>query len=63
MDSLKEILPELVYGKGCLYQFDGLMLNGLEIYDHVLKQMHEDYMILLPENQRDDHYIEIIQII
>ena len=59
--GLKEMFPKSVYGKGRLYQFEDLMLNGPEDYDYVLKQMYGDYMTPPPKDQREHHYIEIIQ--
>ena len=59
--GLKEMFPKSVYGKGRLYPFEDLMLNGPEDYDYVLKQMYGDYMTPPPEDQREHHYIEIIQ--
>lgn len=59
--GLKEMFPKSVYGKGHLYQFEDLMLNGPEDYDYVLKQMYGDYMTPPPEDQREQHHIEIIQ--
>lgn len=58
--GLKEMFPKSVYGKGRLYQFEDLMLNGPEDYDHVLKQMYGDYLTPLPEDQREHHHIELI---
>lgn len=56
----KEMFPKTVYGKGRLYQFEDLMLNGPEDYDYVLKQMYGDYMTPPPEDKRNHHYIELI---
>ena len=58
--GLKEMFPKSVYGKGRLYQFEDLMLNGPEDYDYVLKQMYGDYMTPPPEDQREHHHIELI---
>ena len=58
--KLKEMFPKSVYGKGKLYPFEGLMLNGPEDYDYVLKQMYGDYMTPPPENAREHHFIELI---
>ena len=58
--GLKEMFPKSVYGKGRLYPFEDLMLNGPEDYDYVLKQMYGDYMTPPPEDQREHHHIELI---
>lgn len=59
--GVKEMFPKSVYGSGKLYPFEDLMLNGPEDYDTVLKQMYGDYMTPPPEDQREHHYIEIVQ--
>ena len=58
--GLKEMFPKAVYGKGRLYPFEDLMLNGPEDYDRVLKQMYGDYMTPPPPEKRAHHYIELL---
>ncbi len=58
--GLKEMFSKSAYGKGRLYPFEDLMLNGPEDYDTVLTQMYGDYMELPPEAEREHHYIEMI---
>ena len=57
--GLKEMFPKSVYGKGKLFPFEDLMLNGPEDYDTVLSQMYGDYMTPPPEEKREHHYIEL----
>lgn len=58
--GLKEMFPKKVYGKGRLYPFEDLMLNGPEDFDFVLTQMYGDYMTP-PENvDKNHHYIEFL---
>ena len=59
--GLKEMFPKSIYGKGKLYPFEDLMLNGPEDADFVLRQMYGDYMELPPEDQRNHHHIELIE--
>ncbi len=58
----KEMFPKSVYGEGKLYRFEDLMLNGPENYDFVLTQMYGDYMTPPPEDQRNHHSIELIEV-
>jgi len=58
--GIKEMFPKSVYGKGRLYPFENLMLNGPENYDTVLTQMYGDYMTPPLEDKREHHYIELI---
>ena len=58
--KLKEMFPKKVYGKGKLYPFEDIMLNGPQDYDYVLKQMYGDYMTPPPEDQRAHHFVEFI---
>ena len=59
--KLKEMFPKKVYGKGKLYAFEDIELNGPEDSDYVLKQMYGDYMkpIQNVEEQYEHHSIEI----
>ena len=58
---LKEMFPKTVYGNGKLYPFENLLLNGPVDYDYVLCQMYGNYMVPPPDNQREHHYIELLQ--
>lgn len=58
--GLKEMFPKTVYGKGKLYPFEGMMLNGPEDFDTVLKQMYGDYMTPPQPEQRAHHYIKLL---
>ena len=58
--KLKEMFPKTIYGKGKLYPFEDLLLNGPEDADFVLRQMYGDYMTPPEDAQRDHHYISFI---
>lgn len=58
--GVKECFPKSVYGKGQLYQFEDIMLNGPENYDFVLTQMYGDYMTPPPATDREHHFVEIL---
>lgn len=57
----KEIVPKEFYGKGKMYQFEDIKMNGLELYDEYLKYTYGDYMKLPPEDKRKTHF-KIIEI-
>ncbi len=60
--GIKEMFSKSVYGKGTLYQFEDLWLNGPDDYNFVLTQMYGDYMTPPNENDRDRHHLKIIEI-
>lgn len=57
----KEIVPQEFYGKGKMYEFEDVQMNGLELYDEYLKYTYGDYMKLPPEDKRKTHF-KIIEI-
>lgn len=57
--KLKEIFPKSVFGEGCLYEFEGMMLNGPQDYDAYLSQLYGSYMDLPPTSDREHHYISM----
>lgn len=57
----KEIVPKEFYGKGKMYEFENIQMNGLELYDEYLKYTYGDYMKLPPEDKRKTHF-KIIEI-
>ncbi len=57
--GLKEMFEKTVYGKGKLYQFEDIQLNGPENYDFVLTQMYGDYMTPPPDADKNQHHIEM----
>lgn len=58
--GIMELFPKRVYGKGRVYPFEGILLNGPENYDYVLSQMYGDYMTPPPESERDHHHIVLL---
>jgi lipopolysaccharide cholinephosphotransferase len=58
--GVKEMFEKSVYGKGKLYQFEDIQLNGPENYDFVLTQMYGDYMTPPPEDKRDQHMVKLV---
>ena len=52
---------EKVYGKGRLYDFEGIKLNGPYDYDFYLTQIYGDYMKLPSEDLRNTHETVIIE--
>lgn len=50
--KLKEMFPKTVFGKGTLYDFEGMKLRGVDDYDTYLKGIYGDYMQLPPEEKR-----------
>lgn len=50
------------FGEGCMYGFEGKEYVGPVDYDAVLKQIYGDYMELPPEDQRNKHNAEIVQV-
>jgi len=56
----KAVFPREYFGKGILYEFEGMLLKGPEQYDLILKQIYGDYMTPPPENERNVHFSEIV---
>ena len=52
----KEIVPAEFYGKGKMYPFEDIELNGMEMADEYLTWTYGDYMQLPPENKRKTHF-------
>ncbi len=52
----REIVPAEFYGKGKMYEFEGMMLRGLDLYDEYLTYTYGDYMKLPPEDKRKTHF-------
>lgn len=57
----KEMIPAEYFGKGADYQFQGMILRGVEKYQEYLTYLYGDYMKLPPEGQRRNHY-KVIEI-
>lgn len=57
----KEIVPKEFYGKGKMYQFEDIKMNGLELFDEYLKYTYGDYMKLPAKDKRKTHF-KIIEI-
>lgn len=53
----REIVPAEYYGKGTLYDFEDMQLQGLDMFDEYLSYTYGDYMQLPPEDQRKTHFI------
>lgn len=53
----REIVPAEYYGKGTLYDFEDMQLQGLDMFDEYLTYTYGDYMQLPPEDQRKTHFI------
>ena len=51
-----QIVPKEYFGKGRMYDFETIKLNGPELYDRYLTQMYGDYMKLPPEESRKIHF-------
>lgn len=62
--KLKELFPKQVFGKGKLYEFEGMSIIGPEDYDTYLKQIYGDYMIPPSEDNpiRNSHNVLGIEI-
>lgn len=58
----KEIVPKEYYGEGKMYQFEDIMLNGVEMYDEYLTYTYGDYMKLPPKDKQKIHF-EAIQFV
>ena len=52
----KEMMPAEYFGNGAYYQFENVMLRGVELYHEYLTHMYGDYMQLPPVEQRRNHY-------
>lgn len=57
----REMMPLDYYGKGVLYDFEDIKLNGPEKYNEFLTDLYGDYMQLPPEDSRKTHF-KIIEI-
>ena len=57
----REIVPAEFYGKGKMYPFETIELNGMDKADEYLKWTYGDYMKLPPEDKRKTHF-KIIEI-
>ena len=51
-----QIVPKKYFGKGRMYKFETIKLNGPQKYDAYLKQMYGDYMQIPPESSRKIHF-------
>jgi len=61
--KFKEMFPKKYYGKGKLYKFEDIKMNGPIEYDLILKQMYGDYMKLPPKDERENHHtFEVIEL-
>lgn len=58
----KELFSKEVFGKGTQLPFEDFTVNAPENYDFVLTQIYGDYMTPPPEEKRDHHHIQIIEI-
>ena len=52
----KEIVPAEFYGKGKMYTFESIELNGMDMADEYLTWTYGDYMKLPPEDKRKTHF-------
>ncbi len=50
--KFKEMFPKTVFGKGTLYDFEGMKLMGVDDYDTYLKGIYGNYMKLPPKEKR-----------
>lgn len=57
----KEMFPKVIFGKGRMYEFEGMMLNGPQDYETYLTQIYGDYMTPPPETERNKHETELLQ--
>lgn len=62
MYKFKDMIEKSVYGKGASYQFEDAFYNGPEDYDTFLKHLYGDYMKLPPENQRNQHFTNVLSV-
>lgn len=53
--KFKEMFPVEYYGKGKLYEFEGIKLKGPERYHEVLSQMYGDYMTPPKDQDKNAH--------
>lgn len=60
--GFQEYFPRKSFGNGKKYNFENAEYVGPEDYDTVLRQIYGEYMELPPEDQRNKHNAEIIQI-
>ena len=58
--KFKEMFPKAVYDDVDFYEFEDITLPAPRDYDLVLSQLYGDYMKLPPEDQRNEHHIELI---
>lgn len=58
--KFKEMFPKTVFGKGTLYDFEGMKLRGVDDYDTYLKGIYGDYMQLPPEKKRVPSHVQSI---
>lgn len=56
-----QIVPKKYFGKGKMYQFESIMLNGPELYDEYLTQMYGNYMEMPPKENQKIHF-KIVEI-
>ena len=59
--KFKSIIDKKVYGKGRLYDFESLKLNGPYDYDTYLTQIYGDYMNPPKENEKNKHNTELVK--
>ena len=59
MKRLKEVFPYKVYSETSNMKFEDTKLSGMKYYDDYLSKLYGDYMKMPPENQRENHGVEI----
>ena len=60
--KFKTVFPRNVYGKNTYLNFEGYQLQVPNQYDLFLKTLYGDYMKLPPEDKRDHHKIEFVEV-
>ncbi len=53
--KFKEMFPRKWFGKGKVYDFEGVNLIGPDVYDPMLTQLYGDYMTPVDESERGGH--------
>ncbi|MGI6004419.1 MAG: LicD family protein [Christensenellales bacterium] len=56
----KAVMPKRYFGKGRAYAFEGIMINGPQDYDAVLRQLYGDYMTPPPKEKRNAHSTTVL---
>lgn len=59
--KFREMFPKTVFGKGKLYEFENMQLNGPQDYETYLTSLYGDYMTPPPVEERNRHRSKIYE--